>query len=432
MTETKVTRRRFLKASTLIASAPFILPSFAWAAETKANDRINLGFIGIGRQGRGLLQNFLGMDEAQVVALCDVDATRLRHSQGTANAFYAGSSGRGSSSGVAAYVDFRELLAREDIDGVVISTPDHWHAIIAIAAARAGKDIYCEKPLCQTVNEARAIVNVVREHDCVFQTGSQQRSEIRFRMACEWIRNGRIGKIQRVDVGLPHGIGKWCDLPESSPPEGLDWNFWLGPAPERGWHNDLSPTGVHNNFPNWRKYREYGGGMVTDWGAHHFDIVQWALGMDESGPVKVIPPPDKDAETGTRFIYANGVEVTHAATRNGARFFGSDGEIFVARGVLEITPESKRGEPLPEDAIRLYESNNHRGDWFNCIRSRRKPICDVEIGARSVTVCHLVNMAYWNHQPFDWDPARNQFANGTGDTEWLGAPNRSPWTQPEV
>lgn len=427
MSKKPFTRRNFLKTSALAASAPFVLPAFAWGAERKASDRINLGFIGVGRMGRGLMHGFLRSGEVQVVAVCDVDLTRREEEQKKANAYYAERTGNSGYSGVAAYVDFRELLARDDIDAVVIATPDHWHALLAIEAARAGKDIYCEKPLSQSVNEARTMVDAVRERDRVFQTGSHQRSTERFRLACEWIRNGKIGRIQRVDVALPPGIAKWCDLPESAPPDGLDWNRWLGPAPERGWNEVLSPTGVHSHFPHWRMYREYGGGMITDWGAHHFDIVQWAMEMDESGPVEVIPPRDRAATTGARLFYRNGVEVTHLEG-NGITFFGTDGEIFVNRGTIEISPESKRREPLPEGAIRLYKSNDHKQDWLDCIRSRKRPICDVEIGARSATVCHLTNMAYWNHARLIWDPEKNRFFGGTGDPRWLDASYREPWS----
>ncbi len=421
-----LSRRRFLKSSALALTAPLIIPSFARAAERAANDRIQVGFIGMGTQGRGLLSGLLGKSDARVVAVCDVDATRRDNAQRLANERYAEAAGTSSYSGVAAYSDFRELLARDDIDAVVIATPDHWHAFIAIAAARAGKDIYCEKPLCQSVNEALRLVEVMREHGRVFQTGSQQRSEIRFRMACEWVRNGRIGNVQRVDVALPVGIARWCDLPEAEAPDALDWDLWLGPAPERGWHADLSPVGVHGHFPHWRHYREYGGGMVTDWGAHHFDIVQWALGMDESGPVHFIPAENRNATTGARFFYRNGVEVTHLGG-NGITFYGDEGEIFVNRGAIDIRPEEKRREPLADDAIRLYESNDHFQNWLDCIRSREKPICDVEVGARSVIVCHLVNMTYWHGRRFAWDPVENRFFAGSGNAEWLDVPYRDPW-----
>jgi predicted dehydrogenase len=428
---TPISRRRFLQTSAIAAAAPFLLPSHVWAAATGPNSRISLGIIGMGTMGRGLMGAFLREGDVQVTAVCDVDETRREHHRRRVNEHYAGATGLEGYRGCAAYGDFRELLSRDDIDGVVIATPDHWHAIMAILAAQAGKDIYCEKPLCQSVNEAVRIVQAVEKHKRVFQTGSQQRSSGRFREACELVRNGRLGALQRVEVSLPPGIGEWCDLPESDPPDGLDWDFWLGPAPRRGWHEILSPVGVHDHFPRWRNYREYGGGMVTDWGAHHFDIAHWGMGMDESGPVEVIPPEEPNATAGTELIYPGGIEVKHLEG-NGVRFVGVDGEVTVHRGGLSATPQSLAEDPLPDDAIRLYASSNHTRNWLDCMRSRQRPICDATIGARSVIVCHLANMAYWHGQRFRWDPSSNTFAGGTGNTDWLDVSYRSPWRLPEV
>jgi hypothetical protein len=194
--------------------------------------------------------------------------------------------------------------------------------------------------------------------------------------------------------------------------------MWLGPAPMRPYNSILSPRGVHKHFPDWRNYREFGGGMVTDWGAHHFDIAQWGLGMDESGPVEIIPPADEKATHGVKLIYANGVEVIHK-DGNGVTFIGSEGEIYVNRGQFKATPAKLGEDPLPSDAIHLYQSNDHKGDWLACIRSRKQPICDVAIGAHTVTVCHLVNLAYYHHQPLKWDPAKEKFVGGTGNKSWL-------------
>ncbi len=426
MAPKQFSRRHFLKSSALAATVPFILPAFGRGKEPSPNDRIQLGIIGMGMMGGRLLNGFLREETVQVVAVCDVDADRLDHHRQRANQHYAEKTGRGNFDGCAGYGDYRALLARDDVDGVVIATPDHWHAIMAIEAARSGKAIYCEKPLCQSVEEALALVRTVRRHRCVFQTGSQQRSDARFRRACEWVRNGWIGRVERVEVALPDGIATWCALPESDPPAALDWDLWLGPAPERGWNETLSPTGVHRHFPDWRLYREYGGGMITDWGAHHLDIVQWGLDADDSGPERVLPPEEIDATTGARLIYPRGIEVTHVEG-NGITFFGTEGRIFVNRTTLESTPEFDPGEPLPDDAVRLYESDHHLRNWLDCIRSREKPICDVDVGARSVIACHLVNMAYWYREAFDWDPAENRLAHNTGNPDWLEVAYRSPW-----
>ena len=421
------TRRQFLKATAaLAATAPALLPSFVWGVPKGPNDRITLGFIGMGKQNSGLLNGFLHNKETQVVAVCDVDTTRREHAKKTVEDYYASQTSKGSFKGCDPYKDFRELIARPDIDAVVVATPDHWHALIVIAAANAGKDIYCEKPLSLTIPEARAMVNAVRRNNRICQTGSMQRSSQEFRKACELVRNGRIGKVKTVIVGVGPS-SKWCDLPEEPMEPGLDWNFWLGPAPVRPYNSVLSPRGVHDHFPNWRNYREYSGGAMTDWGAHHFDIAQWGLGMDDSGPVGIIPPEDPKATTGVRYLYANGVEMIHDSSRGGATFIGSDGKIFVDRGKFQADPESLGQEPLGDRAIRLYVSSNHLQDWLNCIRSRKLPICDVEIGCRSVTVCHLGNLAYWNHRRLKWDPVTEQFVGDPEANTWLDRPKRAPW-----
>jgi predicted dehydrogenase len=312
----------------------------------------------------------------------------------------------------------------------VIATPDHWHAIPVIEACRAKKDIYCEKPLSLTIREAKLMMDAVRKHDRVFQTGSQQRSSREFRLACSLVRSGRLGKIKTVNVNVG-GPSRWCDLPEEEMEAGLDWDRWLGPAPERPYNAVLSPRGVHDHFPNWRQYREYSGGMMTDWGAHHFDIAQWGLGMDESGPTEVIPPDDPNTERGVRYLYENGVEVVHGPG-GGVQFIGENGEITVNRGKLESNPASIIEEPLGEDDVKLYESPGHQRDWLNCIRSRERPICDVEIGARSAAVCHLGNLAYWHDRRLKWDPKNWRFPDDEEANTWLDIDRREGYELPEV
>jgi len=425
-TSNRFTRRQFLKtAATLATAAPTILPSRIWSAEKGPNDRLTLGFIGMGKQNSGLLGGFINNKATQVVAVCDVDTTRREHAKKRVEDHYAKQTEKGSFKGCDTYKDFRELIARKDIDGVVVATPDHWHALIVIAAANAGKDIYCEKPLSLTIPEARAMVNAVRRNQRILQTGSMQRSSQEFRRACELVRNGRIGKVKTVIVGVG-GPSKWCDLPEEPMEPGLDWDTWLGPAPVRPYNSVLSPRGVHDHFPNWRNYREYSGGAMTDWGAHHFDIAQWGLGMDDSGPVEIIPPEDPNAKTGVRYLYANGVEMIHDSSKGGATFIGTNGKIFVDRGKFQAEPESI-AEPLDDKAVRLYASSNHLQDWLSCVRSRKLPICDVEIGCRSVTVCHLGNLAYWNHRRLKWDPKKEQFMGDNEANTWLNRAKRAPW-----
>ncbi|HWH70007.1 MAG TPA: Gfo/Idh/MocA family oxidoreductase, partial [Candidatus Sulfotelmatobacter sp.] len=255
------TRRSFIKCAALAGVAPMLLPARLWAADSAPNSQITLGFIGTGTQGRSLLGGFLRHSEARVLAVCDVDKTRRENVQKTVETFYAQAAGASTAKGCAVYSDFRELLARKDIDGVVIATPDHWHALISIAAAAAGKDIYCEKPMSHTILEGRAMVQAVRQHQRVFQVGSMQRSSREFRAACELVRNGAIGKVSRVEVAVG-GPPVPCDLAEEAAEPGLDWDLWLGPAPKRAYNSVLSPRGVHKHFPQWRKYREYGGGGV--------------------------------------------------------------------------------------------------------------------------------------------------------------------------
>ena len=439
-------RRSFLKSTLAAGVAPLILPSRIWSAEVKPNARLTMGFIGIGRQMHGLMGGFLGKDAVQGVAVCDVDTTRRNDGKKIVEDHYAKQTGS-DFKGCATYGDFRELLGRKDIDTVVIATPDHWHALIAIAAAEAGKDIYCEKPLTETIHEAWALVAAVRQHERVFQTGSMQRSSREFRVACGLVRNGVIGKISHVDAGFG-GPGKPCDLPAEDLEPGLDWDTWLGPAPERPYNAILSPRGVHTHFPAWRAYREYGGGGVTDWGAHHLDITHWGLGADASGPLEITPPADwEKAESGVKLRYADNVEVTHVK-ENGILFVGSDGEVFVNRGKIRVQVKgaekakflAKEDKPslneqldalekefLVDPKVKLYVSTDHKQDFLDAIQTRQRPITDVEIGARSVTGCHLINLAYYHGKQMQWDPVKNDFAGGTGDEKWLTREYRGSW-----
>jgi predicted dehydrogenase len=437
-----ITRRRFVQGATISAlTLPVLTSTSSWAADDKKatppSERITLGFIGVGTMNRGHLDHFLGMSDVQVLAVCDVDTNRRNNAQKMVEKRYADKKKNGQYKSCAAYNDFRELLARKDIDAVVIATPDHWHAIPAIEACKAGMDVYCEKPLSLTIHEAKQMRDAARKYARVFQTGSQQRSSREFRWACELVRSGRIGKLKAVYVNVG-GPSRPCDLPAEPDEPGLDWDRWLGPAPKRPYHSALSPRGVHKHFPAWRNYREYSGGMMTDWGAHHFDIAQWALGMDESGPIEIIPPEDPKAEKGVRYLYANGVVVFHAdkddagQSVNGITFVGSDGKIFVNRGYLKSAPEEVLKQPLGVHDVRLYQSPGHQRDWIECIRSRRRPIADVEIGARSVTVCHLGNLAYWNHRKLRWDPDHWQFVDDAEANKWLDRERRAPWKLPSL
>ena len=431
------TRRNFLKTAIIAGSAPLILRSSLFAADAAPSRQITLGFIGVGRQGHGLLHACLPRNDFRVLAVSDVDTTRRDLAKQAVEAEYANDTKSGAYHGCAAYGDFRELLARKDIDAVVIATPDHWHALIAIAAANSGKDIYCEKPMAHTILEGRAMVKAVRAHKRILQVGSMQRSMAEFRVACELVRNGVLGTMTRVDAAVS-GPPVPCDLPAESDEPGLVWDMWLGPAPLRPYNSILSPRGMPNGFPEWRHYREYGGGGVCDWGAHHFDIVQWAFDCDESGPVEFFPAATPEAQFGVRWRYANGREVTHQPG-NGITFYGDKGKIYVNRGKFQLwlgdqlkaeTMDSYAPllkELLPANAVRLYHSTDQIADWIKCMKSRQLPVCDVETGQRSATVCNLVNLTYFHNQIIKWNPQQEAFADGTGEASWLTRDYRAPW-----
>ena len=432
ITQRGITRRNFItKAAAATFAAPLIVPRSVLGAPGKAapGDRITVGMIGMGKMAHGNhIRALLDLDDVRVVAVCDVDTTRRELAKQKVDERYAAN----AAGGCDAYSDYRRVLERDDVDAVLIATPDHWHAIPIIEAAKAGKDIYCEKPLTLNIHEAQRVIQAVRKHDRVFQTGSQQRSSVfgKFRLACELIRSGRIGRVKTVHVGVG-GPSGWCDLPEEPMEPGLDWDRWLGQAPLRPYNSILSPRGMHNHFPKWRPYREYSGGSMTDMGAHHFDIAQWALGMDRSGPVEIIPPDDPEATTGVKFVYADGVEMIHGG-EPGCTFQGTNGTLRIGRGVLASDPEEIVTEPLGADEVYLFDSPGHHRNWIDCIRSRAVPVADVEIGARSVTVCHLGNLAYWHHRRMRWDPAAWRFVDDPEADTWLDGPRRDPWQLPEA
>jgi len=427
MMQKNMNRRDFLRAAAGTAAAaaafPYVVPASVLGAEAPSN-RIVLGFIACGKQSQHLMRAFLNSPGTQVVAACDVDKLKLeRSSKGIVEKHYADKND-GSYKGCATYSDFRDLLARNDIDAVVISTPDHWHAVTVIESCKAGKDVYCEKPLCQTIQEARAMVNAVRLYNRVFQTGSMQRSSREFRFACELVRNGYIGDIQHVTVGVG-GPPEDKPLPAEPVPDYLNWDMWVGPAMWRPYNNDLAPHISFDGFPNWRYHSYYGGGGMTDWGAHHFDIAQWGLGMDGTGPVEIIPPDGKDYKVLT-YKYANGIPMMRDKA-NGILFEGAKGKVEVNRGYLKTWPDTLKDQVIGPDQTHLYDSKNHYTDWLDAIRKRSKPICDIEIGASSVTVCHLGNIAYKLQRPLKWDPKREVFIGDDEANRLLSRTMRSPW-----
>lgn len=434
--QTRINRRQVIKGiATSMAVAPWIVTRSLRGSATSnvaPSERITVGLIGAGKMANDFhFPTLLGFPDVQMVAVCDVDTNRRLAGKKKVEEAYGGV--KGDYKGCDAYNDFRELLARKDIDAVVIVTPDHWHAIPLIEACKADKDVYCEKPLTLTIAEAKLCIDAARKYQRVVQTGSQQRASVfgPFRQACELIRNGRLGKIRKVTVGVGTP-SRPCDLEQEPTEPGLDWDLWQGYAPQRAYNSVLSPRGVHTHFPNWRAYREYGGGGLADMGAHHFDIAQWALGMDDSGPVKVIPPESPTAEHGVKYIYANGVEMVHVKEPTGCVFYGEDGTLHIDRERLVSIPEQIITRPLEPNELRLFESPGHHRDWVDCIKSRKRPLCDVEVGARSATICHLGNLAYWHHRTLQWDPARWQFTGNPRDNALLDRPRRDPWQLPRI
>jgi predicted dehydrogenase len=360
------------------------------------------------------------------VAVCEVDQTRLAEAKAAAE--------KDTGKPCAAYRDYRKLLDDKNVDAVVITTPDHWHALMTIDACAAGKDVYCEKPLTLAVSEGRAMVQAARKYGRIVQTGSQQRSDAKFRLACELIRSGRIGKVHTVRVGIPGVNFKGPAVADTAPPPELDYDFWLGPAP----HKPYNPLHVHYNF---RFFWDYSGGQLTNFGAHHLDIAQWALGMDDSGPVAVEGKAryQKDGwfEVPEWFEivykYASGVKILCGQDyKGGATFEGEKGTIYVTRGKLESTPGDIIQQALTERDVHLYTSNNHHANWLDCIKSRKLPICDVEIGHRSATVCHLGNIAVRTGRAITWDPANEEIVGDAEVAKMLSRPYREPWKLPNV
>ena len=412
--KTKVTRRKFLGAAAFTLAGISIVPRHVLGGKgfVAPSDKLTIGVIGNGRQSHGLTSNFLKMDNNQIVAASDVYQAKLDAFEKFVADHYAQDAGKAKWSGIKKYPNYQDIIDRRDIDAVIVVVPDHWHALPSIQAANSGKHVYCEKPLAHTVKEGRAMVNAARKNNITFQTGSMQRSWEIFRHACELVVNGYIGDIKsvKVNVGDPSVP---CDLPEETLPTGLNWGRWLGAAPMRPFNSILAPLPTDKAWPMWRKYREYGGGILSDWGAHMFDIAQWALGMDDSGPVELVPPKDPKATHGLVMRYANGIEMTHEDFGRGyaVEFDGTEGVLQVSRSFLETKPERIAKIEIKTSNKHLYYSDNHYLNWIECIKSGKKPICDVEVGQRSSTVCAIANIAYWMNEELKWDPAHEKFDN---------------------
>jgi predicted dehydrogenase len=425
-----LSRRRFLASAGAAVALPYFIPAAALgrAGTVAPSNRIVMGCIGVGGQGtRGMAGGiwapeggFIGRKEIQVVAVSDANQRNRENAQRIVNEKYGNKDCVG-------YVDFRELLARSDIGTLLVATGDRWHPFVSIAAARAGKDVYCEKPTSVTIEEALAVREAVRRHGTVYQAGTQQRSSYSFRFACELVRNGYIGDLKEIVVGVGGpATFRDCPLPAEPAPDWLDYDLWLGPAPWRPFNSAY--------VGGWMAYRDFSGGEMTNWGQHHFDIAQWGAGMDESGPVEIIPPNGKDVKVLT-YRYANGVLMTRDPDRlarecgqgNGLMFFGSKGKVAVWRYDLKTWPDNLIKVKIPPDGIHLHECDNHHTDFINAIRSRGRPGTDIAVAARSVTVCHLGNIAYELGRPVRWDPVKERFVNDPDAQRLFGRTIRAPW-----
>lgn len=455
MTSHNISRREFLTTSALAAAGAVTLPSFLASCTAPGpvavrrpapSARITLGVIGFGTIAYGTVPNFLGDPRVQIVAVAD-PVTDLpnygykgdKHGgrlvgKKYVEDYYAQWQPSGSFKGCTPYEDFREMLAREDLDAVYIATPDHWHCAAMVHAARRGKHIYGQKPLSLTIAEGRRMAQTVAETGITFQTGSQQRSSIHFRTACEFIRNGRIGRIQSVKIGFLNGHTDWSGLAKRNRPEPvpreLNYDLWLGPAPQREYVPALQQM-------NWRHNWDFSGGFITDWGAHHLDILQWALDMDATGPVRIenvvaqLPNQTDLYNTPTAYsfdvVYANGVRANVSdRNRNGLLFEGEGGQsIFVSRGILEMKPDELRRRKIEPGEIRLYESNLHERDFVDRLYDARTPIAPAETGHRSITIAHLANIAIrLGRTSLQWDPVKERVIDDAAANQMLSRPMR--------
>lgn len=434
----KSTRRDFLKKSTAISAGAFLLPqiipstALGMGGKLPPSDRIIMGAIGLGSQGTGNMNTFLEHNkEVQFIAVCDVDSNHSKNAKGLIDAVNKNSDCR-------TYGDYREFLEKEKLDAVCIALPDHWHGLIYSAAANKKLDIYGEKPLARTIYDGRAIVSAVKRNNIVWQTGSWQRSTPNFHRAVELVLNGRIGKVTRIEVGLPDGNKGVGTPPVKEVPANLDWEMWLGPAPKVPFRGI-----VHWQ---WRWILDYSGGQLTDWAGHHIDIAQWGIGMERSGPVEfsgegVYPREglfNVPVEYNINCKYANGIEMRVAnssqlPTKNGgATWYGEKGWINVDRGRLIASDPKILDEVIGENEIHPYKSINHVGNFLECVKSRAETVAPVEIAHRSISVGLLGEIAMTTGQKFQWDPVKEEIIGNLVASRLLVRPYREPWELPKI
>ena len=439
MPAVRLTRRTFLAAASAAVAAPYVLPARVLGKEAPSNT-LAVGSIGTGRMGLGDMRDALhqGLNEsanARIVAVCDLDLNRARLAKQDVEKRYGD---RGIEAAVEVYQDFRELLARPGLDAVTISTPDHQHALCAVAAAKAGKHMYLQKPFTYSVVEGQKLIRAVRQNNVILQTGSQQRSDIYFRKSCELVRNGYLGKLKTIEVVVPTDGGK--GNPQPMPvPENLNYEMWLGPTPEMPYTQDRVHPQKGFGRPGWLQIEAYCRGMITGWGAHMYDIAQWALGVDrDGGPVDVRATaefPDRglfDVHVGYKAeaTYASGVKLISHNGKAGVKFIGEGGWLWVERGSWKAEREDILRTQLKDDDVHLYESKNHMLNFLQCCRTGKDPVAPAEVGHRSNSVCVLHHIAMKHPgKTLTWDPKTEQFTGDSADANaMLDYPHREPWT----
>ncbi|RFS26915.1 gfo/Idh/MocA family oxidoreductase [Chitinophaga silvatica] len=421
MSKTTTSRRKFLQNAAALSTF-FILPRHVLGGKgyLAPSDRINIGFIGAGHQAMGLRDRFVGTNEVEILAVADVYQRKVDE--------FIKALGEKRSKACVGYGDFREILQRKDIDAVVIVTPDHWHAVMAVKAAAAGKDIYCEKPLALSVMESRAMADAVKKYGRVFQTGSMQRSAQEFRQGVELVRNGYIGDIKEIKISVGDGP-KPFDLAAEPLPKDLNWEMWLGPNEYVPYNNKLNPYPSNALWAEWRFYKGIGGGYQADWGAHMYDIAQWGLNMDHSGPVEIYPP-DGNEHPYLTYVYGNGVVMTqHDTGKKNIKFIGTKGNIVIERGKLHTDPSELKNIVISENEQLLHFSDNHYVDFLSAMRDRSRGVAaDAETGHRSSSVCALGNIAYDLKRPLKWDPVNEKFLQDSGADLLLSRKLKAEWS----
>lgn len=449
-----VSRRDFVKTavvSAAVGSFPTIVPASVLGQQAPSN-RINVGAIGTGRISRDHdMPGTWKHEQARLVAVCDLDSKRVEDAKKLVNDYYAKKTGK-AYNGVTTYADYRELLKNKDIDAVLISTPDHWHALIGIHAVEAGKDVYLQKPASLTIAEGRALSDAVRRTNRILQIGSQQRSSPQFRYAAELVRNKRIGELKTVSIGLPGDPAGEAE-PEMTVPKNLNYEMWLGSTPQVYYTEKRVHPQNDYGRPGWLRCEQFGAGMITGWGSHHIDCAHWAMDTEHSGPVEVSGTAEFPAQGlwdvhgrfRTEALYANGVRmIVSTELPNGIKFEGTDGWIFVTRGNASVTgsdPVSKLKENkalsasdpkiiasvIGPNEIHLYESSDHHGNWLECIKTRKAPIAPVEVGHRSCSTCLVHHIAMKLKRKVQWDPTQEKFRNDPEANALLSRAQRRPY-----